>query len=167
VLHNRFKTQDGLISHHCPGLSGNKCCLQRHNSVFPVSWRRSITAHSCRVTVTARFARSFHLTINCFPIPRRPVFEEPVLLLEITGLLYQLRNCSVPFGTTSRNCWDIVWRTHEARAIHRPAASDWLQLFGEGQEGGGELRFLALLELATIASRKTRVTFCTHCILVI
>jgi hypothetical protein len=35
-------------------LSGYKCSLLSRNTVLPVSWRRSVTAHSCRVHNQAR-----------------------------------------------------------------------------------------------------------------
>jgi hypothetical protein len=45
-------------------LSEYKCSLVRRNNVLPVSFRRSVTAYSYRVTITARHANRFHLTVN-------------------------------------------------------------------------------------------------------
>jgi hypothetical protein len=51
------------FSNHSPGLSGYKCFLLYHNTVLLVSWHQSVTAHSCHVTITARFTCHFHLTV--------------------------------------------------------------------------------------------------------
>jgi hypothetical protein len=61
------------------------------------------------------------LTIKCFLTPHGSVLKKPVLL-DVTNLFYQLRNCSVTFGTAGRNCWNIAWCRRVARALRRPAA---------------------------------------------
>jgi hypothetical protein len=79
-----------------------KICSILRRTAFPVSWRQSVMQPLIRHT------RAEHFRIyDCQLKTRGPMLKEPVLLLEVTNLFYQLQNCSATFGITSRNCWNM------------------------------------------------------------